>query len=79
MSPKEFETISTEGRVVEGLGGRTYVVRPPNPDAYRGASTGSVYAEFNVPASSVHSTGKPEWAVIPGPNVDTMLYGAATD
>jgi hypothetical protein len=75
MSPKEFETMSADGRVVEGAGGRTYVVRPPNPDAYKGAAPGSVYAEFNVPSSALHSAAQPEWAVIPGPNVDTRIYG----
>lgn len=75
MSQEEFDAMSAGGRVIEGGGGRTYVVRPPNPDAYRGASPGSAYAEFNVPSSSLRPASQPDWAVIPGPNVTTRRYG----
>jgi RHS repeat-associated protein len=75
MSKREFDTMSLTGRVVEGGGGRTYVVRPPNPASFTGARPGSVYAEFNVPTSALRPASKPEWAVIPGPNVKTRRYG----
>jgi RHS repeat-associated protein len=74
MSQKEFDAMVRSGRVVEGAGGRTYVVRPPNPDAYPAGK--GIYAEFNVPTSSLRPASKPEWAVIPGPNAGTTLYGA---
>jgi hypothetical protein len=75
MSQGEFDTMSSTGKVVEGAGGRTYVVEPPNPGAYRATGTGSVYAEFDVPTSSLRPAGGPAHAVIPGPNVTTKLYG----
>jgi hypothetical protein len=75
MSEGEFDTMSSTGRVVEGSGGRTYVVEPPNPNAYRATGPGSVYAEFDVPTSSLRPAGDPAHAVIPGPNVTTRLYG----
>jgi RHS repeat-associated protein len=86
MSETEFETMSSTGRIVEGAGGRTYVVEPPNPQAYPSARPGSVYAEFDVPSASLHPASKPEWKLIPGPNVTTTRFGppppempAATD
>jgi hypothetical protein len=75
MSQGEFDTMSSTGKVVEGAGGRTYVVEPPNPGAYRATGPGSVYAEFDVPSSSLRPAGDPAHAVIPGPNVTTKLYG----
>jgi hypothetical protein len=77
MSPQEFDLMSDSGSVVEGGGGRTYVVNPPNPAAYTGAAPGSVYAEFDVPTNSLFPASKPGWSVIPGPNVTTGLYGPA--
>jgi hypothetical protein len=46
MSESEYETMSSTGRVVEGGGGRTFVVHPPDPDMYRAGR--GVYAEFGV-------------------------------
>lgn len=75
MSQGEFDTMSSTGKVVEGAGGRTFVVEPPNPGAYRATGPGSVYAEFDVPTASLRPAGDPAHAVIPGPNVTTKLYG----
>ena len=76
MSETEFNVMNYTGRVVEGAGGRTYVVNPANPGAYTSAGSGSpIYAEFNVPTSVLKPGSKPEWSVIPGPNVTTRLYG----
>lgn len=75
MSPDELSEMSSTGRVVEGSGGRTYVVEPPNPAAYPSARPGSVYAEFDVPTDALRTASKPEWSVIPGPNVTTRIYG----
>ncbi|MFH2135590.1 MAG: hemagglutinin repeat-containing protein [Pseudomonadota bacterium] len=78
MSDTEFDLMKNTGRVVEGAGGRTYVVNPANPNAFTGAGRGSsVYAEFNVPADALRPGSKTEWSVIPGPNVTTRLYGPA--
>jgi RHS repeat-associated protein len=75
MSEDEFAAMEDAGRVQEGAGGRTYVVHPPNPDAYTGAAPGSVYAEFDVPTSSLRPASKPEWRQIIGPNIETRLFG----
>lgn len=78
MSATEFKTMNETGRVVEGAGGRTYVVNPADPAAFTGAGRGSsIYAEFNVPTSVLKPGSKLEWSVIPGPNVTTRLYGPA--
>lgn len=78
MSEKEFKLMNETGRVVEGAGGRTYVVNPANPASYTSAGQGSrIYAEFDVPTEVLRAGSKPEWSVIPGPNVTTRLYGPA--
>jgi RHS repeat-associated protein len=75
MSMQEFDQMSATGKVIEGAGGRTYVIRPPNPASYSSARLGSAYVEFDVPASVLRPASKPDWAVIPGPNVTTRIYG----
>ncbi|HIC7210491.1 TreTu family toxin [Burkholderia stabilis] len=64
--------------MVEGAGGRTYVINPANPAGFSSAGRGSKsYAEFNVPSNVLKPGSKSEWSVIPGPNVTTRLYGSA--
>lgn len=75
MGQTEFDSMSSTGRVVEGGGGRTFVVEPPNPSACPSARPGSVYAEFDVPTASLHPASNPAWRVIPGPNVTTTRFG----
>ena len=75
MSIQEFNQMSTTGRVIEGGGGRTYVITPSNPTSYTSARPGSVYAEFDVPSSALRPASKPDWSVIPGPNVTTRMFG----
>jgi len=78
MSGAEFKLMNATGRIVEGAGGRTYVVNPANPGAFTSAGKGSsIYAEFNVPTNMLRPGSKPEWSVIPGPNITTRLYGPA--
>lgn len=73
MGEDEFTKMSNSGRVIEGGGGRTYVTNPANPDAYPAGK--GIFAEFNVPRDSVFPASKPEWGVIPGPNIPTTRYG----
>jgi hypothetical protein len=77
MSQAELKTMQSTGRVVEGADGRTSVIRPPNPGSYTAAPPGSVYAQFNVPTSVLRQGGRPDWAIIPGPNVTTRVFGPA--
>ena len=51
MGDDEFAKMTNSGRVVEGGGGRTYVMNPANPDAYPAGK--GIYVEFNVPRDSV--------------------------
>ena len=74
MSQSEYDQMVKSSRVIEGGGGRTYVVRPPNPETYKPGK--GVYAEFDVPRSSLHPAGgNPNYAVIPGPNAGTTRFG----
>ena len=59
MSPTEFEKMSDSGRVIEGTGGRTYVVRPANPDAFKPPRGSTVYGEFDVPSEVLKQLANP--------------------
>jgi hypothetical protein len=69
--------MSATGRVVEGAGGRTSVIRPPNPSSFKPPPSSNVYAEFDVPSGVLRQGGKPDWAIIPGPNIQTRIFGPA--
>lgn len=75
MGKSEFNQMSSTGRVVEGAGGRTYVISPPDPAAYPSAANGSVYAEFDVPSNVLRPASQPNWWQIPGPNITTRIFG----
>ena len=75
MSQREFDQMSSTGRVVEGAGGRAYVISPPDPAAYPSAANGSIYAEFDVPSDSLVPGSKPNWWQILGPNLQTRIFG----
>lgn len=77
MSKTEFDTMSSTGRVVEGAVGGTSVIRPANPSSCTGARLGSVYAEFNVPTLVLRQGGRPDWAIIPGPDISMRIFGLA--
>ncbi|WP_461106769.1 TreTu family toxin [Tessaracoccus terricola] len=49
------------------------MANPANPEAYRAGK--GLYVEFDVPRTTVFPAGKPEWGVIPGPNVGTTRFG----
>lgn len=52
---------------------RTVVTNPADPAAFPAGK--GVFAEFNVPTKSLFPAGKPEWSVIPGPNVGNSRFG----
>ena len=73
MDESELEKMTKTGRVQEGGGGRTFVTRPADPDAYPAGR--GVFAEFDVRSEFLHPASKPAWAVIPGPNAGTRRFG----
>jgi len=75
MSETEFTKMSVTGRVVEGTGGRTSVIRPSNPASFKPPPSSTIYAEFNVPSGVLRQGGRPDWAIIPGPNIQTRMFG----
>lgn len=48
-------------------GNTSYVANPADPNAFKGASSGSVYVEFDVPTGSINSAGNANWGQISGP------------
>ncbi|WP_162873066.1 hypothetical protein [Austwickia chelonae] len=73
MSEDELLKMKNTDLVQEGAGGWTFVTNPADPAAYP-ADKGA-FVEFNVPTKSLFPAGKPEWSVIPGPNVGTSRFG----
>ena len=82
MSIDEYKAMQSTGKVqMSPEGNTTYVANPADPNAFRGAPTGSVYVEFDVPTSSVKAAGNSMWGQIPGPGsnldkYDQILKGA---
>ena len=71
MSPREYANMQKTGMVQEGAGGATYVVSPANPEACKPTYPGSVYAEFDVPRSSLLPGGRPgDYKMV---NPDTLM------
>jgi len=70
MSQSEYSDVTNTGTVQPGPNsfGTTYVANPADPSAYPGGNPGDIYAEFDVPDSSLQAAGKEGWAQIPGPN-----------
>lgn len=73
MGDDELLKMQKTGLVQEGSGGRTFVTNPADPAAFPAGK--GVFAEFDVPTKSLFPAGKPEWSVIPGPNVGTTRFG----
>ncbi len=68
MSQLEYDLMVSTAQVQESNSGTTHVVFPAAPAAFQAqAKPGSVYAEFDVPASSIKPT-QSGWAKIVGPN-----------
>lgn len=68
MGRDEYGKMLTTGKVQESFSGATYVATPASPAAYeRQAKPGSIYVEFDVPASSVKQLQE-GWGRIIGPS-----------
>ena len=67
MGTGELGAMQKSGMVQESWSGTTHVTMPPNPNAIKAASPGSVFAEFGVPSGSVKPTLE-GWGKIIGPN-----------
>jgi hypothetical protein len=68
MSQDELANMKSSGVAQESadLGG-SRVALPADASAYKGAPSGSVYVEYEIPAGSAKQVGS-GWAKIPGPN-----------
>jgi hypothetical protein len=67
MSQAEYNLMKSTGRMVEGAGGKTSVATG-GFESFSSAVQGSVYAEFQVPTSSLIQGGRSNWFSILGPN-----------
>ncbi len=67
MSADEFKLMEKTGKVQEGAGGQTFVANSGWRSFFKEAKPGSVYAEFEVPTSSLIRGGKPDWFKMIGP------------
>ena len=68
MSPAEAAKMQKTNTVQESTSGLTHVANPASASTFgRQAPSGSVYAEFNVPSSSLRPSGTGV-SSIPGPN-----------
>lgn len=68
MGNAEYDKMVGTGFVQESTSGTTHVAFPANPDTFgRQAAPGSLYAEFDVPPTSLKTTGEGVAKII-GPN-----------
>ncbi|HWT40255.1 MAG TPA: RHS repeat-associated core domain-containing protein, partial [Dongiaceae bacterium] len=67
MSKAEYEMMAKTGQMVEGAGGQTFVGKGGS-SAFNAATKGSVYAEFQVPTSSLLQGGRANWFKVIGPS-----------
>jgi hypothetical protein len=76
MSTTEYDKMVETGKVqMSPQGNTTFVSNPASPDAFLGASKGSVYSEFTVPTNVLKPAGNINWAQIPGPNSFLDRFG----
>ncbi len=76
MSQTEYDAMVTSGRMLEGGGGQTFVSTNGFADYMGQATKGSVYAEFQVPTSSLLKGGKDGWFKAIGPNSSKSMQQA---
>ena len=68
MSESEYNKMVSTGKVQMSPNGNTaYVTNPADPNAFRAATSGSIYVEFDVPTSSIYPAGNENWGQISGP------------
>jgi len=75
MSKAEYEMMAKTGQMIEGAGGQTFVATGGS-GAFNAAAKGSVYAEFQVSASSLLQGGQANWFKVIGPNAGKAMQGA---
>ena len=70
MSRAEYDATVGAGRVQPTTDGREmkHVTAPPDPNSFRAADPGSVFAEFDVDDAQVVTGGRVGWYIIYGPN-----------
>jgi hypothetical protein len=61
--------------MVKGVGGQTFVTTG-GADAFTAAAKGSVYAEFQVPTSSLLQGGQVNWFKVIDPNAGRAMQNA---
>ncbi len=68
MSQAEYDSMVKTGKVqMSPNGNTTYVANPADPNAFKAASNGSIYVEFDVPTNSIYPAGNNNWGQISGP------------
>ncbi|MGR6772230.1 hemagglutinin repeat-containing protein [Pectobacterium brasiliense] len=61
MSPDELAKMESQGKIVQGSGGQTFISTNGVNDFKGAAPKGSVYVEFDVPSNSLIQGGKDGW------------------
>ena len=66
----EYDAMVAAGQVQPATDGREmkHVTAPPDPNGFRAADPGSVFAEFDVDDAQVVTGGRAGWYIIYGPN-----------
>ncbi|WP_222984569.1 DUF6443 domain-containing protein [Flagellimonas meishanensis] len=75
MSADELAVMRETGRMVEGAGGQTFV-SVGGSTSFTAARAGSVYVEFQVPATSLLQGGRANWFKIIGPNASKAMQSS---
>ena len=60
--------MQSTGRVQTGAGGVHRVAFPADPNAYKAAPAGDVFATYDVPSCSLKPAGTDAWRQIVGPD-----------
>lgn len=70
MSRAEYDAMVATGRVQPTTDGREmkHVTAPRDPNSFRAADPGSVFAGFDVDDAQVVTGGRAGWYIVYGPN-----------